>query len=178
MPFGHGLARLLFPEKTRRFDIEVEVVAEMTVINPFDFFVEEYAEHYPFGYDAQLAKELVPYTELAPSGPKLKAWLATVDRSEKAIVDFLVALNQRLWKDINYTVRLEPGIQTCEETLGLASGSCRDSAWLLVQIMRHLGLAPTRAGSLQAFWQEAVRRWAESGWMRTQAGGRDEPARA
>ncbi|MBK6741941.1 MAG: transglutaminase family protein [Hydrogenophilales bacterium] len=140
-PFGNWLARLVFPEKTRRFDIEVEVVAEMTVINPFDFFVEEYAEHYPFSYDAQLAKELVPYTELAPSGPKLKAWLAAVDRSEKPIVDFLVALNQRLWKDINYTVRLEPGIQTCEETLGLASGSCRDSAWLLVQIMRHLGLA-------------------------------------
>jgi uncharacterized protein (DUF2126 family)/transglutaminase-like putative cysteine protease len=140
-PFGNWLARLVFPEKTRRFDIEVEVIAEMTVINPFDFFVEEYAEHYPFTYDAQLAKELAPYMEVSEAGPRLKAWLADIDRSEKAIVDFLVSLNQRLWKAINYTVRLEPGIQSCEETLGLASGSCRDSAWLLVQIMRHLGLA-------------------------------------
>jgi uncharacterized protein (DUF2126 family)/transglutaminase-like putative cysteine protease len=140
-PFGNFMARLVFPEKTTRFDIEVEVIAEMTVINPFDFFLEESAEHYPFEYDAQSAKELIPYRELSESGPLLMKWLKGVDRSETAMVPFLVALNQRLWGDLKYTVRLEVGIQTCEETLVKATGSCRDSAWLLVNILRHLGFA-------------------------------------
>ncbi len=140
-PFGNFLARLVFPEKTTRFDFEVEVIAEMTVINPFDFFLEESAEHYPFDYDEQSAKELIPYRELAESGPRLMAWLKEVKRDKAAMVPFLVALNQRLWQDIRYTVRMEPGVQTCEETLERALGSCRDSAWLLVNILRHLGFA-------------------------------------
>ena len=108
-PFGNFMARLVFPEKTTRFDIEVEVIAEMTVINPFDFFLEESAEHYPFEYDAQSAKELIPYRELSESGPLLMKWLEGVDRSKTAMVPFLVALNQRLWGDLKYTVRLEVG---------------------------------------------------------------------
>ncbi len=140
-PFGNFLARLVFPEKTTHFDIEVEVIADMTVINPFDFFLEEYATDYPFEYDPQLAKELVPYREQVESGPLLMEWLKTVDRTPRATQDFLVAINQRVWKDLSYNIRLEPGVQTCEETLELACGSCRDSAWLLVQLLRHLGFA-------------------------------------
>ncbi len=140
-PFGNFQARLVFPEPTSRFDIEVEVIADMTVINPFDFFLEESAEHYPFDYDDQSAKELIPYRERAESGPLLMKWLEGVDRGKTAMVPFLVAINQRLWADLKYTVRLEVGIQTCEETLAKATGSCRDSAWLLVNILRHLGFA-------------------------------------
>ena len=140
-PFGNYLARLVFPEKTTHFAIEVEVIADMTVINPFDFFLEEYATEYPFEYDEQLAKELVPYCELSESGPLLMAWLEDVDRTKRRTQDFLVELNQKVWKDLQYNIRMEPGVQTCEETLELASGSCRDSAWLLVQILRHLGFA-------------------------------------
>jgi len=140
-PFGNFLARVVFPEKVKTLSIEVDLVADMTVINPFDFFVEESAKNYPFEYNPQLKKELVPYMELKESGPLLRDWIGQVDRSEKPIIDFLVELNQRLQKDINYRIRMEPGVQTCEETLGKASGSCRDSGWLLVQILRHLGLA-------------------------------------
>jgi len=140
-PFGNYLARLVFPEKTTHFDIEVEVIADMTVINPFDFFLEDYAKDTPFEYDAQLAKELVPYCELVESGPRLLAWLKEVDRTPRPTQDFLVELNQRVWKALQYNIRLEPGVQTCEETLERACGSCRDSAWLLVQILRHLGFA-------------------------------------
>lgn len=140
-PFGNYQARVVFPEKSHELSIEVDVVADMTVLNPFDFFVEEYAEHYPFPYDEQLAKELIPYLEIREHGPRLMAWLAKVERGEKRIVDFLVALNQQLYRDIQYTIRMEPGVQRCEETLERAIGSCRDSGWLLVQILRHLGLA-------------------------------------
>src|SRR5205823_6763175 len=140
-PFGNYLARLVFPEPTRELSIEVDLVAEMTVINPFDFFHEEYAEHYPFEYDSQLLKELGPYLEIKENGPRLRDWLSRIDRSKQNTNDFLVKLNQRLSKDIKYSIRMEPGIQTCEDTLAKALGSCRDSGWLLVQILRHLGLA-------------------------------------
>lgn len=149
-PFGNFQARLVFPEQTTSLKFTVEVIADMTSINPFDFFVEEYAEHYPFVYDEPLRKELVPYLEITESGPLLTGLvedfydqLAAKARAEVSwtINDFLVAVNQRLQQDIGYGVRLEPGIQTCEETLTLAKGSCRDTAWLLVQLMRHLGLA-------------------------------------
>ena len=140
-PFGNFQARVVFPEKTRELKIDVEVIADMVVINPFDFFVEEYAEKFPFQYKGELPKELIPYLEIREQGPLLKQWLANIDTSERPINDFLVYINQKLNKDINYSIRMEAGVQTCEETLGRALGSCRDSAWLLVQILRHLGLA-------------------------------------
>jgi len=140
-PFGNYQARLVFPEKTTELSFEVEVIADMTVINPFDFFVEEYAENFPFTYDKQLLKELAPYLEITDKGPLITEWLATVSRKKKPVNDFLVELNQRLEKEIEYGIRMEPGVQTCEETLSLKKGSCRDTAWLLVQILRSMGLA-------------------------------------
>jgi uncharacterized protein (DUF2126 family)/transglutaminase-like putative cysteine protease len=140
-PFGNYLARLVFPEKAKTLSVEVDVIAEMITINPFDFFLEAYAQKFPFTYDAQLARELGPYLELKDDGPLLSGWLAEVDRTGQGTVDFLVALNQRLQQDIGYVIRMEAGVQTCEETLRLGKGSCRDTGWLLVQILRRLGLA-------------------------------------
>ena len=140
-PFGNYLARLVFPEKARTLSVEVDVIAEMVTINPFDFFVDEYAYSYPFGYDHQLTKELFPYLEVKEESPLMKQWLSGVDRTPRETVYFLVDLNKKLNEDIGYVIRMEPGIQTCEETLRLGRGSCRDSGWLLVQILRHLGLA-------------------------------------
>ena len=140
-PFGNYQARVVFPEKTRELKIEVEVIANMIVINPFDFFVEEYAEKFPFSYTQQLSGELIPYLEIKEDGALLNRWMDGIDKSTKNINDFLVYINQKLNKDINYNIRMEAGVQTCEETLALALGSCRDSAWLLVQIFRKLGLA-------------------------------------
>ena len=140
-PFGNYVARVVFPEKTTELAVEVDLTADLTVINPFDFFLEDSAQQYPFRYDEQLATELAPYLEVKERGPLLMRWLAEVDRRGQPTVDFMVALNRRLCQDIAYVIRLEPGIQTCEETLGQGRGSCRDTAWLLVQITRHLGLA-------------------------------------
>ena len=119
----------------------MDLVAEMAVFNPFDFFLEPEAEQYPFVYEPRIAKELEPYLELEPVGPLLGVWLATLDRGPVPTVDFLVELNRRLHQDMAYVIRMEPGVQTCEETLSTQCGSCRDSAWLLVQILRNLGFA-------------------------------------
>ncbi|MBO0661301.1 transglutaminase family protein [Jiella sp. MQZ9-1] len=140
-PFGNYLARFVFPEKTTEFRIEVDLLADMTVYNPFDFFVEEAAQEWPFDYDPVLKSDLAAYLAPEPAGPLLQAFLRDLDRSETNTVDFLVALNQALESRIDYLVRMEPGVQTPEETLEKASGSCRDSSWLLVNILRHLGFA-------------------------------------
>ncbi len=140
-PQSNYLARLVFPEKTTHFDIEVDLVAEMAVINPFDFFLEPYAEHIPFKYEDWQREELAPYFKTLPLTPKFKAYLDAVPREKKQSVNFLVDLNRELYEHIDYLIRLEPGVQTPEETLEKRSGSCRDSAWLLVQLARHLGLA-------------------------------------
>ena len=140
-PFGNYQARVVFPEPTRALSIEVDLIADMTVINPFDFFLEASAQHYPFSYEAQLRKELTPFLEVKENGPLLTAWLADIPRTQKELIDFLVGINRALWENVKYTIRMEPGVQSCEETLEKQIGSCRDTGWLLVQIMRHLGLA-------------------------------------
>ncbi len=140
-PFSNYLARLVFPEKTREFKVTVDLVAEMAVYNPFDFFLEESAEKFPFKYDEALATELAPYRVVEEHGPAFDAFVASIPLEPKATMDFMVALNQRLQGDIRYLIRMEPGVQTPEETLTLASGSCRDSGWLMVQVLRKLGLA-------------------------------------
>ena len=139
--YANHLARVVFPDRAERLTIDVEVIAEMVAINPFDFFLEESAMNCPFEYAPEVAKDLAPYRVISDDGPLLKAWLEEVSLEPIPTIDFLVAINQRLEHDIDYIVRLEPGVQSCEQTLGLGRGSCRDSAWLLVQIARHLGLA-------------------------------------
>jgi transglutaminase-like putative cysteine protease len=140
-PQANWLARLVFPEKARELRIEVDLVAEMSVINPFDFFLEPHAEKFPFQYDATQLNELGSYLRKIPLTPLFKAYLDEVPREPKRTVDFLMALNGQLAKDIRYLIRMEAGVQSPEETLAQASGSCRDSGWLLVQLLRHLGMA-------------------------------------
>ena len=140
-PQSNFLARVVFPERVRSFSIEVGLVAEVAVINPFDFFLEDYAGQFPFQYAESQCKELAPYREVQPVEPRLREYLDSVNRTPQATMDFLVELNQRLQREIRYVIRMEPGVQTCEETLQLGNGSCRDTAWLMVQILRNLGLA-------------------------------------
>jgi uncharacterized protein (DUF2126 family)/transglutaminase-like putative cysteine protease len=164
-PQSNYLARVVCQEKTRELDVVVDLVAEMSVYNPFDFFLEPAAEKFPFEYDPQLDHELEPFRLKQPLSPHFFAYLADirtdilgaaylwkpktqllnapapVEDPRPRTIDFLVALNQKIWKDISYLIRLEPGVQTPEDTLTKRSGSCRDSAWLLCQLLRHCGLA-------------------------------------
>ena len=140
-PFGNYLARAVFNDRAESLGFSVDLTASLSAINPFDFFLEPDAEKYPFSYDPEIKENLKPYFSLADAGPLLHRLLGSIDRKPRKTIDFLVELNQRVESDIDYTVRMEPGVQSCEETLGKRSGSCRDSAWLLCQSLRHLGFA-------------------------------------
>ncbi|QWC83786.1 transglutaminase family protein [Nocardioidaceae bacterium] len=152
-PYGNHLARLVFPERTDHLEVTVGLVADLQVVNPFDFFVEEYAEHHPFTYPGQLAGDLEPYlrpvaepgaaaSSSSGPGPLATAFTAGIEGLEgQAIVDFLVRVNQAVHEAVAYTIRLEPGVQSPDETLEKGIGSCRDSAWLLVSVLRQLGVA-------------------------------------
>ena len=140
-PFGNYQARLVFPEKARQLSLEVEVLADMTAYNPFDYFVEDYADEFPFNYDAELKNNLKPYLLTFNSKP-IAAWLKKILPSKKIpINDFLVLINQCLQEDIEYSLRFEPGVQSPSKTLQIKVGSCRDTAWLLVHLLRRLGMA-------------------------------------
>jgi uncharacterized protein (DUF2126 family)/transglutaminase-like putative cysteine protease len=144
-PFSNWNARLVFPDKMKEFAVEVELVAEMAVHDPFDFFLDEYAQKYPFPYEPALKQELAPFMELPEPTPKLLALvdelLAEYLKKGAQTIDFLVDVNQRLQRRISYTIRLEPGVQSPEETLEKGTGSCRDTGWLLVELLRSMGFA-------------------------------------
>ena len=140
-PNGNRVARFVFPEKTTEFSVTVDLIADMEVINPFDFFIEPGAETFPFAYGDDLRAELASCLEPEVAREHLQAFLAGLPREPQKTIDFLVELNQHLQRKIRYVIRMEHGVQSVEETLTLGQGSCRDSAWLLVQILRHLGLA-------------------------------------
>ncbi len=140
-PFANYQARLVFPDKTKEFKVTVDLVVEMAVYNPFDYFLEPSAQEFPFSYEPTLKEELAPYLVADPITPLVEAYLEQIDLTPRSTNTFLVDLNQRLSQDIKYLIRMEPGVQSPEETLELSSGSCRDSGWLLVQLLRNLGLA-------------------------------------
>src|SRR6185295_18450304 len=139
-PHGNWVARCTFPERTREFSVTVDLHADLAPVNPFDFFVEPYAVTFPFALPPDLAHELAPYLETEPAGARLSAFLAAVPRAPVSTVQFLIDLTARVRGAVDYTVRLETGTHTPDETLQAGAGSCRDSAWLLVQALRHLGL--------------------------------------
>jgi len=140
-PYNNHLARLLFSDKTNELVVEVDLVAELTPFNPFGFFLEPGVQDYPFEYAPTLAEDLKPYRSGEPAGPLLEDFLKRFSSEKRGTISFLVDLNQRMRQEIDYVARLDAGVQTCEQTLQKRAGSCRDSAWLLVQTLRHLGIA-------------------------------------
>ena len=140
-PHNNRLARLLFLDKTKEFLVEVNLVAELSPYNPFEFFLEPGVEEFPFAYAPGLAKDLEPYRSVDPSGPLQQAFLESFVGQRSGTIGLLLDLNRKVRDEIGYVTRLAPGVQTCEETLEKRTGSCRDSAWLLVQALRYLGIA-------------------------------------
>ncbi len=140
-PYGNWMARYVFPNPVTELKIEVDLVADMTVYNPFDFFVEESAEYWPFEYHDDFRADLAIYRDAEPVGPLLQRFLDRIDRTRKRTVDFVVDINAQLANTVGYVIRMEPGVQTPEETFERGTGSCRDTSWVLVHVLRHLGFA-------------------------------------
>src|SRR4051794_22905616 len=140
-PQGNYVARLTFPEKVTEFQVEIDLVAEMAVYNPFDFFLEPAAEQFPFSYDRTERRDLQPFLRAEPLSPRLAGYIKSINRRRRPTIDMLVEVNRNLQQHISYVIRLDPGVQSVEQTLELLSGSCRDTTWLLVQVFRHLGIA-------------------------------------
>jgi uncharacterized protein (DUF2126 family)/transglutaminase-like putative cysteine protease len=144
-PFGNYQARLVFPKPARELVVDVALLAELTVNNPFDFFLEKDAEHFPFAYAPLLKHDLLPYLQTAPFGPRFAAFVETarsrIATPGRRVIDVLVDLNRHVQQSLKYDIRMEPGVFAPEETLVRGHGSCRDFAWLLVQTLRQLGLA-------------------------------------
>jgi uncharacterized protein (DUF2126 family)/transglutaminase-like putative cysteine protease len=146
--FGNHVARLVFPQAVRELDVTVTMTVDLTVINPLDFFVDSYAEQFPFRYPDELATDLGVYRRGGDFDDSdraaVRAWL---DRqglgggNPQSSVAFLGALNRAVAAGIGYETRLEEGVQSPLRTLDRSAGSCRDSAWLLVAAARELGLA-------------------------------------
>jgi len=142
---GNPVARVLFLEKIRELEFEVELIADLTPVNPFDFLVEPDAERFPFHYPDVARPDLAPFLAPAENGERLQRWLTGFQSSKTpdphGTIELLTRINQQLSQDVAYVTRLEHGVQSCEDTLRLGQGSCRDSGWLLVQVLRHLGVA-------------------------------------
>ncbi len=140
-PQGNFLARVTVPERTRELTVSVDLVADLEAINPFDFFLEESAQKYPFAYAPALARELAPYLVTEERGALFRRLVSELDLTSRGTVDFLVDVNRAVREAVDYVIRMEPGVQTPEETLEKGKGSCRDSSWLLVHVLRALGIA-------------------------------------
>jgi uncharacterized protein (DUF2126 family) len=134
-------ARVLFPEPTSEFAVEVNLVADLSLLNPFDFLLDPSVEMYPFQYAPEVVRDLHPNLLVDPPGSLLRAFIESWRHQRIGTVDLLLLANHKVRDEIEYVTRLEHGIQTSEETLQKRSGSCRDSAWLLVECLRNLGIA-------------------------------------
>jgi len=150
-PHGNWLARLVFPERTMEFAVEVDLTADMTVINPFDFFVEPYAEYFPFAYDDDLVRDLAAYRAVDEDGPLLQSAVAALDPAGRRTIDFLVAINAQIASKVAYVVRMEPGVQQPDATLTLGSGSTAPGSWSRCSAGSgsRLGSSPATCSSLR-----------------------------
>ncbi|MDX2088117.1 MAG: transglutaminase family protein [Kofleriaceae bacterium] len=145
-PHGNHVARVTFKagQRVEALELVVELAVDVRPINPFDFFIDERARRVPFRYPDGLDAELAPYLETAD--PAYRMGRKAIELLEEVpatgdTLDMLIKLNALVRQRVAYVIRDEAGVWTPEETLVNGRGSCRDSAVLLVALMRARGIA-------------------------------------
>ena len=150
-PHGNYLARLVFPEPHHALcgrgrpgrrdggDQPVRLLSSSRPPKTFPFTYEPAAEEGSRALSRGERARPAPARAGSPSIPRAPE--ATVSTSWSSSTS-------SLQREIGYVIRMEPGIQTLRGDAGsCARGSCRDTAWLLVQILRQL--RPRRAVRLR-----------------------------
>ncbi len=150
-PLENYVGRLDFPEPVTRLGLDVELIAELEPMNPFDFLVEPYAAEYPFDYPKQLQKELAPYLAAPASGARLDAWLDALDPRLGYIMDFLRQVNSRVNASVPRVLPADSGAIDLEATLASGTGSSRAVAWLATLALRDLGMAARLVSGYRVF---------------------------
>lgn len=140
-PFENHLARLDFPDPTDAVTLEIDLIAELEPVNPFEFLVEPFAASHPFDYPEQLRKELAPYLRRGTSGSKLNQFLKKLKLKSGYITEQIGAINEYVSNALAVTGPGNPGAIDLETVLHQGHGSAWELAWLLTLTLRNVGLA-------------------------------------
>lgn len=145
-PHGNHIARVTFKagQRVAALEMVVELGVEIHPVNPFDFFLDDRVKKVPFRYPDRLDAELAPYLDTGDPAYRLGKHTTELLKQlpwEGDTVGVLIGMNAEIQKRVAYVIRDEAGVWTPEETLVNGRGSCRDSAVLLVAMMRARGIA-------------------------------------
>ena len=177
-PFENYLARLDFHEPLQRIALNMELVLDLTPVNPFDFLLENDFSHYPLTYSEQLHKELIPYLYLPVAGSQMDSWLSSLKPTSGYLLDTLSDLNQQVHESLKFEGVTSPGPVNIDTVLSRRTGSAWEIAWLLTLGLRHFGLAARFVSGLYLFQSSsdeipdhgALHAWSEvflpgAGWV-------------
>lgn len=139
--FGNFIARVDFDGPVASMSLTVQLQATLNPYNPFNVRIDDYAQYFPFRYSLNQQGDLRSYLEIVDYGLKLSTLVAKLNLMNQDILGFLVSVNNLIYSQVAYAKREQQGVRSSEQTLEYRTGSCRDSAWLLVQVTRYLGLA-------------------------------------
>lgn len=138
---GNHVAKCIFSTPSDILDIRTVLEVSLGEKNPFAFIVDEYAENYPFAYRPYEQNGLQYYLQVQEQGELFTQWVARFSPLSMYVVSMLREVANAIAMEIRYEKRHEPGYLPAEQTLAEKQGSCRDTAWLLMQTLRALGLA-------------------------------------
>jgi transglutaminase-like putative cysteine protease len=143
--YGNSVALVDFDERSSELDISSDVMIERWPLFPRPGLPVRHAVPYPVHYDAMETPVAKAYQSVVfpDDQPLVREWLdkslpiETRTDCEEMMMSICVALK----RDIQYLRRSEKGVQAPATTLQLRKGSCRDTATLMLEAVRELGVA-------------------------------------
>lgn len=143
--FGNSIVHASFQAPGRELQFEMDVVIRRFFNPKAPPPKERSASPYPLEYDSMESGVVNAY--LVPIFPEettaMRAWIQKLPNPSKSpnAESFALDLAESIHQQIRYERREEKGVQSPSTTLALGSGSCRDMATLMMETLRHLGIA-------------------------------------